>query len=235
MTDLSVNPFSGKNSVEDPLSAEQILYLTNNSYGYDLTSAGGANEAAQVQAVFYDDLAKDVFKEKPDEVYMPFGGGVLYADLMIRQYLITTNNYKEIEAMFGLPERQLTKEDKDFIETIKKTSLLGAEPEDLHSIADKLTAPVKPFIPFTPKKLETAKKYKNTSKQSGIYKVSESEIKEAYQLMKRFGEPLGMKTEPSAAAGLALYAKRKRDGLVKKDAKVIIINSGSGILLDQKS
>lgn len=44
----------------------------------------------------------------------------------------------------------------------------------------------------------------------------------------------GIEAEPSAVAGLALYIKRKREGLVFPEDKVIIISTGKGLEVTNK-
>jgi hypothetical protein len=217
MTDLETNPFSGLRSEQDPLDEHEILILTNNSKegGYDLTAAGGANENTFIHAIFYAGIGKDIFPQHPDEVYPPVGSGVLHGDLIISQYLCAATAESEEES-----------------KKLASVKILGAEPEDPHSIADKLTAPAKPFMPFDQERLDEAKELGHTHQDTGIYKVSENEIKEAFELMKKYGDP-NMKIEPSGAAGLALYIKRKRAGLVPENAKVIVINTGCGIISEK--
>lgn len=205
MTDLSVNAFTGRPSTDSALSPEEILTLTNNSGGYDLTSANQDDNPERPWREFYFGLGGEVLRPKPDEIYDPYGSGATFEGLVDRQYL----SVFEDEAM-------------------AKIKIFGAEPESFPSIADKLSAPAKPYVYYDEDKLNQLKQNDYTHPETGVYKVSEDEIKRAYEILKRRGGPVGIKTEPSASAGLALYIKRWENGLIKKDAKIIIINTGRG-------
>jgi threonine synthase len=71
-----------------------------------------------------------------------------------------------------------------------------------------------------------------TDPDTGVYKLSEAEISEAYNLMQQQAGPLGVETEPSASAGLALYMKRWKEGKVDPNARVLILNTGKGLVIN---
>jgi hypothetical protein len=224
LVDLSKNTFSGRPSEEDPLMPYQILMLTNNVFGTDLTSTNSeADENPHI--AYYQNLAKQILKQKPDEVYVPYGSGALFGEILIAQRLI-----RPLE----IRGRKATEEEKELGKHMGRLSLFGAEPESNPSIADKLYAHVKPFPTRWENDLAAYKQEQETGPRTGVKKISEEEIKNAFELLKLRGKSLGVETEPSASAGLALYMKRWKAGKVKKDAKVIVVNTGKGIISDEK-
>lgn len=239
LVDLSYNPFTGKPSVEDPLKPEQILQLTNNDtyQAVEITSSGMGYEAYFVRGMgrqgelapvfeFYKDLAADIFTRQPNEIYVPYGSGVLFENLINYQTDLSIIRRRRFARN---PSKYIEQAAKKSPSPLAKIKIFGAEPTVFPSIADKLAAPVKPFRHYSEGELDSFKKIEHIASESGVYRVSEEEIKEAYELLKKRGEPLGIETEPSAAAGLALYMKRWRQGLRDKDQKVIIVNTGHGL------
>ncbi|MBI3232202.1 MAG: pyridoxal-phosphate dependent enzyme [Candidatus Doudnabacteria bacterium] len=226
LADLSTNPFSGKPSISDPLTPSQILKLTNNYTlgGVEITSSGTINTASAVWVrapwrKFYRNLAKDIFAKKPNEVYVPYGSGVLFDNVVDYQY----QRIAELRA--GKHSKARNRE----LTTLSKVKIFGAEPESLNTIADKLSAPAKPFKHYTPKGLEELKGWQMTPVETGVYKVSEDSILAAYELLKARGAALGIQTEPSAAAGLALYIQRWKENMRDSEQNVIIVNTGHGL------
>ena len=84
------------------------------------------------------------------------------------------------------------------------------------------------------KEMDWYKTEGQTNTETGIIKISENEILAGYELLKKTGQGKGIETEPSGSAGLALYMRRWEKGKIKKDAKVIIVNTGKGIISDTK-
>lgn len=91
------------------------------------------------------------------------------------------------------------------------TTLIGVAPKNSPSFADKLRTPWTPY----------ASKMKSIfSRKHKVIKLSEEEIKQAYSLSKKH-----IKCEPSSAIvfGVLPYLK------IKKEDKIIVINSGKGL------
>ena len=217
VVDLATNPFSGLPSDQAPLTPGEILTLTNNRYGKDLTSSNSEEDLIAPEVIYYQDLAEQIFKETPDEIYVPYGSGALFGEIVVRQ------NFNVWDVDEGKIRNQ-----------VAQTKILGAEPKNPNSIADKLTAPAKPFPTQWEKALNIYKEHGETNEETGIEKIAEEDIITAYELLKRRGAPLGIETEPSATAGLALYMRRWREGKIKKDAKIIVVNTGKGVISDPK-
>ena len=203
--DLSVNPFSHKKAETDPLTREQILKLTNNIGGRDITSAQdiiGFVDTENPGFFAYLNMARDVFSVRPTQVYVPFGSGMVFDCFVHTQRIFDSRD----------------------------TDILGAEPSSLNSAANKLTAPVKPFLLYgSADAIALTKEQHWTGSQSGVYKIDENDISLAEQLFQEKLGKYGVRSESSAVAGLALYLKRWRDGKIKDTEKILVVNTGQGI------
>lgn len=198
---------------EKEFTAEDIKRLSNNEKGSDITSI----RFIKPESIFYDWHVHEAFNEKPDEIYVPYGSGRL-----MENYL-----YWQFENRRKGPDPRL-KIDLDKLRTI---SILGAEPEKKDSIADKLTAAFKPFLLFKDKDIGDIKNFRFTGENTNKYLVKEKYIKEAHGTMIKNN----IEAEPSAAAGLALYLERHDKGLIQEGKKALIINTGKGLDLPEKS
>ena len=194
------------------LKPEDILRYTNNTAnGIDLTS----NTTFEPQAIFYDWHVHEAFGEEPDMVFLPFGSGRLMENYLY-WIMRTVENAKK-----GVRDPRLTVEPN----AIGKIQVLGTEPEQLDSIADKLPAKFKPFLIFKDTSIDAAVKMKKVAEGTGKYRISEERIKEAHALLLANG----FQAEPSAAAGLALYLEHFRLGLIDQGKKILVINTGRGL------
>lgn len=198
-TDLSCNSFS----------AEDIRVLTGAEV--DITSILSIDP----NTTYYDWHVHEAFNQKPDEIYLPYGVGHL------RDNYISWQRRTTIAAMSGKRDPRL-KIDPLHVEHI---NILAAEPESVDSIADKLACRYKPFTFLKENDLAASHAFNVTGSQSGKYPVSDERIRQAFMMMLAHG----IDTEPSAAAGFALYLDRFDQGLVRDDAKVLIVNTGKGI------
>lgn len=199
------------------INGQKILRLTKNIGGIDLTS----NKVIESNLIFYDWLVHEAFNEKPDLIFMPYGSGRLMENFLSWQRR-TMQNYDVNK------DPRLKIEPAD----VSQISILGAEPLMPNSSADKLTAPSKPFVTIDKKDIKDFSKLNFTGSESGINKIEEEFLKEAFAIF----EENGIVSEPSGAAGLALYLKLFREkfsNIVGK--KVMIINTGRGIWEDQKN
>jgi len=196
------------------LTPEQILAMTNNKRGIDLTSTlmFRANE------LFYDWLAHEVFNTQADEVYVPCGSGRVRDNLLhwqeknVRQYLA----HGKADPRLQIP-----------LDRLISMSILSAEPEDPESIADKLPAPFRPFQAYHESDLAALQRMNFTGTMTGTYPVREEYITRAHQLFSQHG----IAAEPSGAAGLALHLQLVDSKQVHPldGRKKLIINTGKGI------
>lgn len=189
------------------LLPQDIKRLTNNENGIDITSV----MAIEPQAVFYDWHVHESFNENPDEIYLPYGSGRLFENYLtwqersLRNHLQDSRLRTDVGRVIGM-------------------SILGGEPVERDSLADKLTKSFNPFVLFDDQDIAALNSFSFTGRNTGIYKVKEEKIREAYQLLSRH-----METEHSSSAGLALYLQRFSEGKVDSKNKVLVINTGKGI------
>ena len=197
------------------LTTQDIQRLTNNVNGMEITSF----IAIEPNAIFYDWHVHEVFNQEPDEIYVPYGSGRLMENYLTWQFRTQRN------AAQKRPDPRLKKSLQKRPDKIISIDICGAAPElQTSSIADKLTSAFNPFVLFKDQDIAGLKAFGITGSETGIYKVSEERIQEAYELMSKL-----CPAEPSAAVGLALYMDRYKSGLVNPRDKIMIINTGKGI------
>ncbi len=187
------------------LTAEEIMELTNNKHGINITSM----VVFEPQAIFYDWHVHEAFNENPDEIYVPYGSGRLIENYLTWQ----ARNARSKDPRLKIPVGKLI-----------SISIFGAEPKEGHSIADKLTKEYNPFVILDGQDINALGALSFTGRNTGIYRVPEEKIMQAYQILSGHCD-----TEPSAAAGLALYLHRLDQKKIDPAKKVLIINTGKGI------
>lgn len=198
-----------------PLSGRDIKILTDNELGIDITSL----KMIRPEEVFYDWHVFEVFNQRPDDVYLPFGSGRIAACYLYWQKKIVHGG------VMGSAVDPRLGHGIDFRE-IMATNIFCAEPSEFPTSADKLYAPFKPFLVFNDSDIEVISRFGFSGRETGIHGVNEVYIQRAYAMMRH----VGLQCEPSAAAGLALYLYRYERGLQQKDRRVIILNSGRGLI-----
>lgn len=196
------------------LTAEDVKEITNNVNGIDITSAVSLDP----QEIFYDWLAHEIFNESPDEVYVPYGSGRLMENLLTWQ---KRNVRKYIADGRGDQRLRIP------LDTLIGIHIFGAEPQDVDSKADKLSAHFKPFTLFKDHDVGYLIALGLTGHNSKVYKVREEYIRQAHTLFERYG----VRGEASAAAGLALYMQLVDERTVNPadGKKRLVVNTGKGI------
>lgn len=197
--DVYATPLKGK-----PLTSSDIQTATRNEGGIDLTSL----MTIEPQAVYYDWHVHEAFNTSPDSVFLPYGSGRLFENYLTWQF----RNARTRDPRLVVSN-----------ESLARMNILGAEPEKLDSVADKLTKPFNPFAAYSPQDITSLHRLAFSGSDTGVYTVPEARLNQAYDLLSRF-----VRTEHSAAAGLALYLQRFDEGLVREDENVLIINTGKG-------
>ena len=157
-----------------------------------------------IRRTCYKDHAMGMLKLlSPDEIYLPYGSGDLF------------------ESYLGVLQARAN----GLLSLLRKSpNVFGAKPQKSDSIADKLAGKFKPISLFSPEEIEELKKGEVLGNATGIYKVREGMIKKAHKIMNEF-----CPAEPSAAAGLALYLQRHKEGLVNPQERILVVNTGKGI------
>ncbi|MCA9351791.1 PLP-dependent lyase/thiolase [Patescibacteria group bacterium] len=188
-----------------PLSSEEILSLTNNIAGIDITS----DETLDPDTRFYDWLAYEIINSSPDYCFIPFGTGALYENIL-------NVSKKEIA---------VSKHDPRFdgdVARLMNCNFLGATTNNPHSTATKLYSPHLPFSHYNEKWLQTYKDRGFCGKESNVYAVGETFIKKAQEIIA--GQERIIKVEPSAVAGLALMLQMQDQ--LPRDTKMLIVSTG---------
>ncbi len=192
------------------LTAQEIKQLTNNEQGIDLTSV----RILQPELVFYDWHVHESFGECPDEIYVPYGSGRLMENYLAWQEKTMRNDSGNRDPRLNVPVQQVISLD-----------ILGAQPEKQDSCADHLATRHNPFTLFDDHDISALVNLAWTGKNTGLYKVREEYIKEAYRTLTEHG----IETSYSGAASLGLFFQRWDEGRINPMKRSLIINTGRGI------
>jgi len=186
------------------LYRDDILKLTDNIGGIDITS----DDSLGPHSIFYDWMSYEIINQKPDYVFIPYGTGHLYENIINVAVREVKNSFFHDRRFAG------------DVNKIRTCNFIGATTNNPNTKADKLYSPHLPFIHFDSNwiKLAIAKGY--IGKGSDVYIVQESFLDEAMKLVKRNG----VTCEPSGIAGLALMLQM-RDQL-PTDKIMLIVNTG---------
>ncbi len=185
------------------LEWKDILELTNNPDGFDITSS----EALDPTHRFYDWLSYEIINSSPDYCFVPFGTGNLYENIL-------NINKKEISTKHHDPRF------KGDLEKLRKCNFLGATTNNLKTKADKLYSPHLPFVHYGEQWIKLYKYAGYCGSESNVYSIKEKHLDEAIKL----AEKLEINCEPSGIAGLALLLQMKDK--IPKDKKILIVNTG---------
>lgn len=188
---------------EEPLTSKDILELTNNRDGYDITS----NDALNPNTRFYDWLSYEIVNESPEYCFIPFGTGTLYENLL-------NINRREVTR---------TRHDSRFhgkTDVLRQCNFMGATSHDPQTKAIKLYSPHLPFSHYNEQWIRLYRNAGYCGSQSGVYTFTEQQLDDALHL----ADEQGINAEASGVAGLALMLAMK--DTLPKDAKILIINTG---------
>ncbi|MFZ2150004.1 MAG: PLP-dependent lyase/thiolase [Minisyncoccia bacterium] len=186
-----------------PLQFRDILALTNNPSGFDITS----NEALDPATRFYDWLSYETINNSPDYCFIPFGTGNLYENIL-------NVNKKEVSTAIQDPRFQGN------IEKLRNCNFIGATTNNPRSKADKLYSPHLPFVHFDEQWIQFYRYAGFCGSKSGVYLLEEKYLDQAYNLAKSEN----IDCEYSGIAGLAILLQMKKE--IPKDAKILIVNTG---------
>lgn len=186
-----------------PLNWKDILLLTHNRIGFDITS----NEALDPTTRFYDWMSYEIINNSPDYVFIPFGTGNLYENIL-------NINKKEVSTKIHDPRFN------GDVAMLRKCNFLGATTNNPYSKADKLYSPHLPFIHYDEQWIKLYRTAGLCGPESDVHLLKEEYLEEALGIAKS----QKITCEPSGMAGLALMLQL-RDKL-PKDKKMLIINTG---------
>jgi hypothetical protein len=192
-TDLSRKPFQW----------QEILSLTNNPEGFDITSS----EALDPTTRFYDWLSYEILNNSPDHCFIPFGTGNLYENVLnINKKEMSTENH---DPRFKGNEEKL-----------RNCHFYGATTNNPHSKADKLYSPHLPFVHYDEQWIRLYRHAGFCGQNSNVYLLEESYLDKALEL----AEKNGVNCEPSGISGLALMLQKQDE--LPKDKKMLVVNTG---------
>jgi|TARA_B100001971_G_scaffold213793_1_gene248292 hypothetical protein len=191
--DLSRKPFHWK----------EILTLTNNLEGLDITS----NDVLGPTIRYYDWLSYEILNQSPDYCFLPFGSGNLYENLL---------NITKNEVLKDTRDPRFSGD----IQTLKNCNFIGATVSDPKSKADKLYSPHLPFVHFDEQWIRIQIYSGTCGQESGVFILNEKNLDEAIKIANNND----IKFEPSGICGLGMLLQMKNK--VPKDAKILIVNTG---------
>lgn len=186
-----------------PLNGQEILHMTNNSTGFDITSSDALDPTTR----FYDWMSYEIINESPDYCFVPYGTGNLYENIL---------NINKLEVSGQSKDRRF----RGDVETLKNCNFMGATTSNPTSKADKLYSPHLPFVHLDEQWLKIYKKSHYCGRRSNVFAIKENCLDAAIKLAKTDG----VNCEPSGIAGLALLLQLKNK--IDKDKKILIVNTG---------
>jgi hypothetical protein len=188
---------------QKPLDWKEILELTDNPDGFDITSS----EALDPTTRFYDWLSYEIINSSPDYCFIPFGTGNLFENIL-------NINKKEVST---------TNHDPRFsgdIDRLRNCNFLGATSNNPHSKAEKLYSPHLPFMHFDEQWIRLYKYSGFCGPDSNVHVLQEKFLDEAIEL----ADKLNVRAEPSGIAGLGLLLQLR--ARIPKDKKILIVSTG---------
>ncbi len=192
-TDLSIKAFTWK----------EILEMTENEEGFDITSADALDPTTR----FYDWLSYEIINNSPDYVFIPFGTGNLYENVL-------NINKKEVSSKNHDPRFS------GDVKKLRACNFIGSTSDNPKTKADKLYSPHLPFVHFSEQWLNLYKTAGFCGLESDVHLVKEEYLEKAMDL----ATGQGVKCEYSGIAGLALMLQMEEK--LPKDKKYLIVNTG---------
>jgi len=189
---------------ERVLYTEDILKITNNISGIDITS----DDSLGPFDIFYDWMSYDIINQNADYVFVPYGTGHLYENLV-------NIAVKEVKSFFMHDKRF-----KGNVDKIRECNFIGATTNFPKSKADKLYSPHLPFVHFDTKWIKLAVSRGYIGPRSSVYAVQERYLNQAMKIANKNK----IKCEPSGIVGLALIIQMKNR--LPKNKKVLVVNTG---------
>ncbi len=186
-----------------PLSWKEILELTQNPDGIDITSGEGLDP----DIIFYDWMSYEIINQSPEYCFIPFGSGHLYKNIL-------NINKKEVASSVHDPRFS------GDVKTLKNCHFIGATVNDPRSKADKLFAHHRPFAIFDEQWLRCYKLRGYCGAESNVHLLREQFLDEALAI----AQQLNIVCEPSGIAGLAMLLQMK--DRIPRSAKILIVNTG---------
>jgi hypothetical protein len=186
-----------------PLTWREILILTHNPNGFDITS----NEALDPTTRFYDWMSYEIINNSPDYAFIPFGTGNLYENVL---NIIK----KEVSTQIHDPRF------KGDIKILRNCNFIGATTNNPKSKADKLYSAHLPFVHYDEQWIRFYKHAGFCGSESAVHLIKEEFLDKAMEIV----ASQGVTCEPSGVAGLALMLQMKNK--LPKNKKMLIVSTG---------
>lgn len=185
------------------LDWKEILQLTNNSSGFDITSSDALDPTTR----FYDWLSYEIINSSPDYCFIPFGTGNLYENILnITKKEVSTINH----------DPRFTGK----VPLIRNCRFIGATTNNPKSKADKLYSAHLPFVRYGEQWINLYRYAGFCGKESNVYLLKESYLDEAIKIARS----IGVNCEPSGIAGLAMMIQLRSK--IPSNSKILIVNTG---------
>lgn len=191
------------NLSKKPFHWREILALTHNQKGFDITS----NEALGPTTRFYDWMSYEIINSSPDYCFIPFGTGNLYENVL-------NINKREVSIRNHDPRF------KGRTEILKRCNFIGATSNNPRTKADKLYSPHLPFVHYDEHWIQLYRYAGFCGTESDVYLLKENFLDMAIKI----AESEGIECEPSGIAGLAVMMQMKNK--LPKNKKMLIVNTG---------
>ena len=191
------------------LNSKEILEKTDNINGIDITYG---KEFDSLRAIYYDWLSYEVLNQNPDWVFIPFGTGDLFTNV------ISTNSRemdKKVASKRFFGNKQI----------LSKCNFIGAANNRKSSKMKMLySAFQNKAIDAMNRKITNLIVKSHCSKTSRVIVVKEQYLDSAIEIAEYFA----LNFEPSAISGLGLFLQLSdnNDIHIKSNEKVIFINTG---------
>lgn len=186
-----------------PLSWREILVLTHNQEGIDITSSDALDPTTR----FYDWLSYEIINNNPDYCFIPFGTGNLYENVLNR-------NKKEVSTKNHDPRF------RGRVDLLRRCNFLGATSNNPKTKAIKLYSPHLPFVHYDEQWIRLYRYAGFCGSESNVYLIKEGYLDKAMDI----AEKQGVNCEPSGIAGLALMLQMKDK--LPKNKKILVVNTG---------
>lgn len=188
---------------EKSLSWKEILKLTDNKSGFDITSS----EALDPTTRFYDWLSYEIINSSPDYCFIPFGTGNLFENIL-------NINKKEVGTQNHDPRFS------GDVYKLRHCNFIAATTDNPTSKADKLYSPHLPFVHYDEQWIRLYRQAGFCGVDSGVFIVKEGFIDQALSI----AQEQGINCEASGIAGLGLLLQMKDK--IPADKKILIVNTG---------
>jgi len=187
-----------------PLTWQEILKLTHNEDGFDIT----ANQMMRPTVKYYDRLSYEIINNDPDYCFIPFGTGNLYENIL-------NINKNEVS---------VEKHDPRFswdVSKLRKCNFMWITTNNPNSkAAEKLYSSHLPFMNFDEQWIRFYRDAWYCGPQSDVYLIREKYLDEAINIARKQWIP----HEPSSIAWLWLMLQMKDK--LPRDKKMLIVNTG---------